>query len=96
MIDLCLTNSLSTTVDSGVIHLSISDHSMVYIIRKAHYVQTGTRNIETRSMKTFNRDSFLSELGQQLYISIYEIVIKFYVSYDSFKYYYCLYVHMVF
>jgi hypothetical protein len=47
-------------------------------------------------MKTFNRDSFLSELGQQLYISIYEIVIKFYVSYDSFKYYYCLYVHMVF
>jgi hypothetical protein len=67
MIDLCLTNSLSTTVDSGVIHLSISDHSMVYIIRKAHYVQTGTRNIETRSMKTFNRDSFLSELGQQPY-----------------------------
>jgi hypothetical protein len=28
-----------------------------------------------------------------LSISIYEIVIKFYVSNDSFKYYYCLYVH---
>ena len=71
MIDLCLTNSLSTTVDSGVIHLSISDHSMVYIIRKAHYVQTGTRNIETRSMKTFNRDSFLSELEQQPWENVY-------------------------
>ena len=46
MIDLCLTNPLSTVVDSGVIHLSISDHSMVYIVRKAHYVQTGIRVVE--------------------------------------------------
>ena len=37
MIDLCLTNTLSTVVDSRVIHLSFSDHSMVYIVRKAHY-----------------------------------------------------------
>ena len=59
MIDLCLTNTLSTVVDSEVIHLSISDHSIVYIIRKAHYVQIGTRTIESRSMKKFNRDSFL-------------------------------------
>ena len=41
MIDICSTNTLSTVVDSGVIHLSISNHSMMYIVRKAHYVQTG-------------------------------------------------------
>ena len=50
MIDLCLTNILST-VDSGVIHLSISEHSMVYIVRKAHYFRTGIRVVESRSMK---------------------------------------------
>ena len=28
-------------------------------------------------------------------ISIYGIVIKFYMSNDSFKYYYCLYIYMI-
>ena len=31
LIDLCLTNSASTVADSGVLHLSISDHSLIYI-----------------------------------------------------------------
>ena len=51
MIDLCLTNTLSTVVDSGVIHLSISDHWMVYIVRKAHYFQTGIRVVLPFSRK---------------------------------------------
>ena len=71
MIDLCLTNTLSTVVDSGVIHLSISDHSMVHIVRKAHYVQTGIRVVESRSMKKFNRDCFLNDLGQQPWGNVY-------------------------
>ena len=71
MIDLCLTNTLSTVVDSGVIHLSISDHSMVYIVRKAHYFQTGIRVVESRSMKKFNRDSFLNDLRQQPWGNVY-------------------------
>ena len=71
MIDLCLTNTLSTVVDSGVIHLSISDHSMVYIVRKAHYVQTGIRVVESRSMKKFNRDSFINDLRQQPWGNVY-------------------------
>ena len=31
LIELCLTNSVLTVVDSGVLHLSISDHSLIYI-----------------------------------------------------------------
>ena len=41
------------------------------MVRKAHYIQTGTRNIEYRSMKKFNRDSFLSELRQQPWENVY-------------------------
>ena len=47
--DLCLTNSLTTVVDSGVTHLSISDHSLIYVVRKAHYVQTDAKIIEART-----------------------------------------------
>jgi hypothetical protein len=36
LIDLCLTNMPTNTFKSGVLHLSISDHSLIYTIRKAH------------------------------------------------------------
>ena len=38
LIDLCLTNTTCHIVKSGVINLSISDHSLLYMIRKAHYI----------------------------------------------------------
>ena len=65
LIDLCLTNSLTTVVDSGVIHLSISDHSLIYVVRKAHYVQTDAKIIEARTMRNFNSENFLNDLNQQ-------------------------------
>ena len=65
MIQLCLTNTLSILVDSVVIHLSISDPSILYIARKAYYVATGIKVGESRSLKKFNRDSFVNDLGQQ-------------------------------
>ena len=51
LIDLCITSAPTNVVDSGVMHLSISDHSLVYMIRKAHYVRNGVRHIEARTMK---------------------------------------------
>ena len=65
LIDLCLTNSLTTVVVSGVIHLSISDHSLIYVVRKAHYVQTDAKIIEARTMRSFNSENFLNDLNQQ-------------------------------
>ena len=43
LIDLCLTNTPTNIVKSGVIHVSISDHSLVYMIRKANYIRGGDR-----------------------------------------------------
>ena len=52
-------------------HLSISDHSLVYMIRKAHYVQDGVRHIEARTMKNFNTEDFLRDLEQKYWDNIY-------------------------
>ena len=71
LIDLCLTNAPCNVVKSGVIHLSVSDHSLVYMIRKSHYVREGTRMIDIRSMKNFNREEFLRELEQKHWANIY-------------------------
>ena len=71
LIDLCLTNMPTNTFKSGVLHLSISDHSLTYTIRKAHYTPQGPRIINTRSMKYFNREAFLNELEQKEWDTIY-------------------------
>ena len=62
LLDLCVTNSPVNVVASGVLHLSISDHSLVYMVRKAHYKRNGARIVEVRSLKKFNRQNFLRDL----------------------------------
>ena len=59
LIDLCITNSPVNVVISGVLHLSISDHSLVYMVRKAHYKRN---TVEVRSLKNVNRENFLRDL----------------------------------
>ena len=71
LIDLCLTNSISTVVDSGVIHLSISDHSLIYMVRKAHYVRSRARTIKIRTLKNFSSEDFQRDLNQQPWANVY-------------------------
>ena len=42
-----------------------SDHSLNYVVRKAHYVQTDAKIIEARTMRNFNSENFLNYLDQQ-------------------------------
>ena len=64
LIDVCITSSPEKIISTGVIHLGISDHSLIYAIRKLNYVpKTGSRNqIEYRNFKQFNAESFLNDL----------------------------------
>ena len=71
LIDLCLTNSMSIVVDSGVMHLLISDHSLIYIVRKAHYARSGARTIKIRTLKNFSSEDFLRDLHQQPWANVY-------------------------
>ena len=64
LIDLCITNTPDKIVRSGVMPLGISrisDHSLVYLIRKTHFTIPGCiKIINTRSFKNFNQEEFLA------------------------------------
>ena len=51
-------------------HLSISEHSLIYVLRKAYYVQTDTKTIAVRFMKNFNADNFVNDLNQQPWVDV--------------------------
>ena len=63
LIDLNITNTPDKIVRSGVLPLGISDHSLVYLIRKTHYTIPGcVKIISTRSFKHFNLEEFLADV----------------------------------
>ena len=64
LIDLCITNTPDKIVRSGVMPLGISDHSLVYLIRKTRYTIPGcVKIISTRSFKNFNiKEEFLADV----------------------------------
>ena len=63
LIDLCITNTPDKIVRSGVMPLGISDHSLVYLIRKTHYtIPECVKIITTRSFKNFNKEEFLADV----------------------------------
>ena len=64
LIDLCVTNEPDKITRSGVLHLGISDHSLVYMIRKNHYDRAKARIVETRQFKNFNEVGFLNDLKE--------------------------------
>ena len=71
LIDLYITNSPEEVTKSGVIHLAISDHSIVFFFtRRAHYDRNDHRTIETRQVKHFDSDKFLRDLNQTQWANV--------------------------
>ena len=54
----------------GVVHTGISDHSLVYAIRKIRVFQKANDFVEIRNMKNFNEKNFVDELLKTLGIHI--------------------------
>ena len=48
--------------DSGVIHTGISDHCLVFAIRKISVVDKQKNILEIRNMKNFNEEKFIEDL----------------------------------
>ena len=66
LIDLCITSSPEKICSSGIVHLAISDHSLVFMTLKICYERTGIhRTIESRILKNFNHHHFLNDVAQQ-------------------------------
>ena len=72
LIDHIVTNTPEKISDSGVIHTGISDHSLVFAIRKITVMNRKQENIvEMRNMKNFNEEKFIAELLKQHWEYIY-------------------------
>ena len=63
LIDFIFVNNEHRFVESGVIPLSISDHSLIYCVLKAGKPKANPRTIEYRSFKSYDREAFLEEMN---------------------------------
>ncbi len=64
LIDLILTNKEENISKSGVIHLGLSDHSMIFAIRKHCIPKSREKVKHIRNFKNFNANDFLTDLSQ--------------------------------
>ncbi|XP_068684907.1 uncharacterized protein [Montipora foliosa] len=67
LMDLIFTNCPDKVLCSGVRHIGISDHSMVYVYRKLaiNGQSKGHTNITYRNFRSFDRDKFRSDVASQ-------------------------------
>ena len=67
LIDLIFTNHADKVSCSGVSHIGISDHSLVYVYRKlsSDLSSKGHSYISYRNFRNFNRDNFRNEISHQ-------------------------------
>ena len=71
LIDHVVTNTPEKISHSGVVHTGISDHSLIYAIRKIRHFQKNDDFVEIRNMKNFNENNFVNELLNQHWECIY-------------------------
>ena len=71
LIDHVVTNTPEKISHSGVMHTGISDHSLIYAIRKIKHFQKNDDFVEIRNMKNFNENNFVNELLNQHWDCIY-------------------------
>ena len=64
LIDLILTNKAENISCAGVLHLSISDHSLVYAVRKFELPKSRPSIKEVRDFKYFSDSDFRADLMQ--------------------------------
>ena len=71
LIDHIVTNMPEKISDFGVIHTGISDHSLVFAIRKISIVTKQENTLEIRNMKNFDEGKFIEELLKQHWEYVY-------------------------
>ena len=64
MIDLVLTNAKENISTSGVIDLGMSDHSLIYVVRKFTLPKLKPNVKEVRDYKHFNAEYFIGDLAR--------------------------------
>ena len=64
LIDVIFTNYADRVVCSGVSHIGVSDHSLIYVYRKLSpaFPSKGHSTISLKKIKNFNRGSFRNDI----------------------------------
>ena len=62
LIDVVLASHPERFATCGNLHLGVSDHDLVFAVRKNKLAKPKAREIEYRSMRQFNNDAFLQDL----------------------------------
>jgi len=62
LLDLVITNNKNRVLTSGVVHVQLSDHSLVYAFLRKTAPKMRSRILCFRSLKHFDRDLFLADL----------------------------------
>ena len=71
LIDVLLTSHAECYATSGSLHLGLSDHDLIFTVRKNKNSRPKPRLIEFRSMKNFNLPDFLADLKRVPWSSAY-------------------------
>ncbi len=67
LLDVCLTPTPTRLITSQVIPIAISDHYMIFVVRKINIQrkQNSHKKVEIRNLKYFNAESFQADLRGQ-------------------------------
>ena len=71
LIDHIVANKAEKISDSGVIYTGLSDHSLVFAIRKISVVKKQEKKVEIRNMKKFDHQKFVEDLRRQPWENVY-------------------------
>ena len=63
-IDLAFAIDIEKIIKSGVLQCSISDHSLIFLIRRAKKLRSPSKNIQYRSFKNYLTESFVADLHE--------------------------------
>lgn len=64
LIDLIFTNREHKIVQSGIIHTTLSDHSLFFCVMKGGVPKLPPRKFEYRSFKNYNKTEFINDLNE--------------------------------
>ena len=78
LIDLIYTNCADKIACSGVRHVAISDHSMVFADKKLALkgMSKGNNTVTYRNFRNFDRQSFRNDISSQSWESVYAFCVQ--------------------
>ena len=71
--DVALVNNPEKISHSGVLHIGISDHSLIYVCRKISFVKNDPKFVESRNFKNYIQRDFNQDLYHALFNLNWEI-----------------------